>query len=231
MNVWWRGVATVALGLALLAGSVWASDEGFRPNWQVGQSWVVEATYLQGVPGATRWSEPMLWQFEVKNRTQIEGQDCLVVYITPKDRPDWPHQAIVCVAAGDLRPVKIIDLTSGREKPQARERRFNDGRMVPLIGDESLVPYTMPLFPLAANVEADEATNVATVGVQHSIVADDVTFVEEVKQSWRPNEKGYTIRLETTGSQGTITQKWTAEQPWAVESTSAAMKCRLIESR
>ena len=66
-----------------------------RPNWTVGDWWVVESqTYDHGdrKPGATPgWTDKETWQFSVVTTNAIDGEDCYQVSIQPKEGNHCPY--------------------------------------------------------------------------------------------------------------------------------------------
>ena len=218
--------ALALISLLLIPGLARAA-EGFLPSWQVGESWTLEARYRDLAKADEAWLPPIRWTFSVRNRKEIEGVPCYVLHVTPADREDLRVQAILCLAEADLRLVKAVDVFPGRGRIMKRERRGDESRFSPLLRNGSLVPYDLPLFPLAAGGE--ERDNAAAVGAEKSVSVDGLTFVEEITQEWVPVDGGYRITLKNPVSDGWITQTWKEGLPWAESMQSHTLSYRLVQ--
>ncbi|NLI76823.1 MAG: hypothetical protein GX442_10325 [Candidatus Riflebacteria bacterium] len=226
MNRGWTWVIVMAMVL-FMAGMADCS-EGFRPVWQVGQTWTVETSYKRLADGSEAWTTPVRWQFAVRAEKEIDGIDCYVVHVTAADLPEAKTQAVLCLAVSDLRPVQVIDVAAGPDgRAEATTRRLDGERLTPLLSGESAIPYDLPLFPLAAETREGEATG-ALVDGESANTADGLTFVDAVQQSWQPTATGFEVTLRTAGPLGTIIQTWETGRPWATRLTSDAVRCTLV---
>ncbi len=206
-----------------------ASDQGFIPAWQVGDSWRIQANYRDQTREDGAWLKPIVWQFEVKAEKQIEGQDCFVVYVTPSERPNLKVQAVLYLAKNDLRMVKTIDVFPIQGVAKARESVGNGEHLSPVLSNDSLIPYDLPMFPLdGARTDSDE--NAAAVGGENATTAGEFTFVEKVSQKWSPSAdgQGFQVVIEDP-SKGEIVQEWKAGRPWADSMTSENVTFKLLD--
>ncbi|MBP7635240.1 hypothetical protein KBA41_13825 [Candidatus Ozemobacteraceae bacterium] len=213
----------------LLAGILSAcADDGFMPFWQVGSSWAIEASRLRQDPQGTFWTTPARWLFEVKNEKEIDGVACFVVHVSSAAKHSAGTQAILCLSKQDLRAVRVVDVAPVGGKPQAHERRYDGSRISPLFSGESVIPYDLPMFPLAAASGDDAREHNASVAGEAATDVDGITFVDATAQNWTKTEQGYRVTLDSGDSRGKLVQEWVAGEPWARSMTGRDVKYTLV---
>lgn len=212
-----------------LAGILSAcADDGFMPMWHVGTSWTIEASRLRQDPQGTAWTPPVRWLFEVKNEKEIDGVPCFVVHVSSAAKHSAGTQAILCLSKQDLRAVRIVDVAPVAGKPQAQERSFDGSRISPLFSGESVIPYDLPLFPLAAASDDDARERDAAVAGEAATDVDGITFVDVTAQAWAKSEQGYRVTLDSGDSRGKLVQEWVSGAPWALSMTGRDVKYTLV---
>jgi hypothetical protein len=209
-----------------LPGRAAAEAEGFMPAWQVGDAWVVEARYRNLARGEDAWLPPIRWRFHVRSAREVDGEPCFLVHVVPLGRPDLKVQAVLWLAQRDLRPVRVIDVFPLRGVATARRREFDPQRLTPLFPEGALIPYALPLFPLAAPARTTGPTVV--VG-EKSVAVASTTFVDRVSQTWSRTPRGFIVDLDDGQPGGSIRQEWRKGLPWAVWQIGRAMEVRLVE--
>lgn len=216
----------ILIGIFFIPAIVTAQD--FMPNWRVGDSWVIEARYRNASGDGDEWLPAIRWQFRVRNLKTIDGVSCFVLHITPAERNDLKVQTILCLAESDLRLVRAIDIYPVRGRAEKFERDADISRYSPLLRNGSMVPYDMPLFPLAAGGET--RNNAAGIRTEKSTEVDGLSFVEEVTQAWEPTDRGgFQVTLTNPVSDGQITQIWREGLPWAESMTSHSIAYQLVD--
>lgn len=222
-----RLTTILLLVLILISMPATADDEGFRPHWQVGDTWTIEAKYRDVLkPGEDAWLPAIRWNFTVRARKNIRGEPCFVLHITPESS-DLRAQTVLCLAESDLHLVEVVDVQPVQGKLQRKTRHGDPARISPISRDGSLVPYDLPMFPLAASRHEDLA-NIAGCSGEESHRVDGLTFVEQVQQSWKPVEGGFEVTLENPVTTKKLTQVWRTDAPWAVTSQGSDIVCTLV---
>lgn len=217
--------------VALLVVSVMVSaraDDGFMPAWRVGDSWLIESSHLKNDPLGEAWTSPVRWLFEVKNEKDVDGVSCFVLYVTPKGSHHSRTQAILCLSKLDLHPVRVVDVSPVSGRADAKERRFDGERLSPLFSGESLIPYDLPMFPLAATPAGETLDRSAAVAGEAASEVDGITFVDTTAQSWDRTDRGYRVTLDAGDGRGALVQEWVEGEPWAVAMTGRDVKCTLV---
>ena len=251
MNI--KNIKISALFLALClffsqASFASANENGFVPKWTVGQRWVVEATYRdQRLPGNV-WMRPIRWVFKVRAIKDAFRQKSYVIQIYPQ-KGNLRVQAILWLAVKDLRPLKVIDIFSVGGKIKSRERDINPFYPQPLLANDSIVPYDLPVFPLinksdTQGADGFDAYKNTTQEKKYSDVRKigGLSFKTTYKQQdKKPDEQhsdafqayarggnSYQIEISNQKSSDSITQLWQEGSPWAISSESRNKKVRLI---
>lgn len=209
--------------------STLAEEKGYLPKINLHDKWQIECTYRLSNLTKKMYGKPIIWEFEVKNRKQINGIDCWIIHVKQIKPKSANAQAILCLAISDLRPVQVIDVFRDKNrKLQTKVRNYNLERISPLLSNESIIPYDMPLFPLMAESPSGELIGGGFTGESIYNVDDDVC-IEAVRQEWTKTSNGWYVKLQTYTPHGTITQLWQEGKPWATEMHSEFVKYRLVE--
>ncbi|MBF0498507.1 MAG: hypothetical protein HQM09_00105 [Candidatus Riflebacteria bacterium] len=221
---------------------------GFVPKWTVGDQWTLQASYRDLKNASEPWLPPVRWVFRVKAIKNIFRMDCYVIHVFPQDAR-LKMQAVLYLAVRDLRPVRVIDIFPTAQGVKNRIRDLDPMHPTPLLNEDSMVPYDMPVFPLMrmttqradgfAGYTEPEARNfdkIATYGV--------FKFKRNVAQTGKQPERRYAdsfatyrsmatgesfqVELADSGPTGTLTQLWQEGAPWAISSENSARKIWLV---
>lgn len=228
-----------------------SSEDGFTPKWRVGQRWVVEATYRDlRAPGEV-WMVPIKWVFKVRAIKDAFRQKSYVIQVYPQ-KGDMKVQAILWLAVKDLRPLKVVDIFTVGGKVKTRVRDISDVNPFhpqPLLADDSIVPYDLPVFPLIRQPQTQGADGFNAYRTEapekkYSTIRKlgGLSFKRTFKQkNKKPDEQhadafgaytrgGETFQVEIANEKSSngITQLWQEGAPWAISSESKDRKTRLI---
>ncbi|HOY68768.1 MAG TPA: hypothetical protein PLP29_17955 [Candidatus Ozemobacteraceae bacterium] len=220
--------------------------EGFVPQWKIGDQWILEATYRdQRAPGEV-WMTPIRWTFHVKAKKNIHRTDCYVLHIYPK-KSRLKMQAILYLSVRDLRPMRVIEIFPTAFGVKSREKPVDPFHAEPLIGDDTLVPYDLPVFPLMRTV-LQRADGFGAYAAPEPKVYEKIrkvagfSFKREMRQTdAKPDRQhadafaayrlgGETFQVELADSRlGTAqTQLWQEGSPWAISTESRNRRVRLV---
>ena len=233
------------------ATCVLASEKGFVPQWNVGERWVVEASYRDQLneDSADVWLTPVEWIFRVRAIRDIEEESCYVVHIYPRNN-EMRVQAVLWLAVSDLRPLRVIDIFPTTDGVGNSRRDFHPDYPEPLSSIDSLIPYDLPIFPLrqvntslqgADGFDAYRREPEKTRFNSFSRVGG-MSFRRSVGQSNRPPERQYSdafaayrgggnqFQVELTNARDgqTMTQLWQEGSPWAISVETRDLRARLL---
>ncbi|GAB4270787.1 MAG: hypothetical protein Kow0029_07880 [Candidatus Rifleibacteriota bacterium] len=230
------------------AGSVWA-QEGFVPKWNVGDRWTLEASYRDMRSPGEVWMPPLQWIFKVRAKKVIQDQECYVVHVYPKNR-SLKVQAVLWLAVDDLRPVRVIDIFPTSEGVKSSERDIDPGNPQPLLAEDTLVPYDLPVFPLVkvpSSVQnADGFSAYRSEGIEKKFAKvskiGGLSFKRIIGQknktpdkqyadtfaAYRTGGESFQVELAEPRSNTSLIQLWQEGAPWAITSESVARKIRLL---
>ncbi len=246
---------TIILGALLLlavmaAGEVFAgSDNGFVPTWKIGERWMVEASYRDLKSPGEVWLPPVKWVFKVRARKEVNGQDCYVLHVYARNG-EMKNQAVLWLAAEDLRPVRVIDIFPTASGMKFSDREIDPGSPQPLVAEDTVVPYDLPSFPIqkASNAVqgadgfaayrgqalAKKFARLRKVGglmfkrvISQKNKAPDKQHADTFA-AYRSSGATYQVEIDESRSNTSLTQLWQKGSPWAVSSESRDRKIRLI---
>lgn len=207
-----------------------ADSTEFRPEWRLGDSWVVEARYRNLAEAADAWLPPVRWRFHVRAQKEIAGEPCWMLHVVPLGRPDMKVQGVLWLSCRDLRPMRVADVFPVRGVAKSKKREFNGPRITPLFSEGAMIPYDFPLFPLADDRgDRGGPETGATVAGEKAVTSGKTTFVDQVSQSWKRLPGGFEVFLNDGGAKGVVRQIWLRGYPWAVLHVGQAVEARLIE--
>ncbi|MFZ2958004.1 MAG: hypothetical protein WA705_14040 [Candidatus Ozemobacteraceae bacterium] len=204
----------------------------FRPEWHLGDSWIVEARYRNLAEAADAWLPPVRWRFHVRAQKEIAGEPCWMLHIVPLGRPDMKVQGVLWLSCRDLRPMRVADVFPVRGIAKSKKREFSGSRITPLFSEGAMIPYDFPLFPLAdeSHERSGSGTGTAVTG-EKAVTSGEITFVDQVSQSWKHIPGGFEVLLNDGGAKGIVRQVWRPGYPWAVLHIGQAVEARLVEPR
>lgn len=221
-------------------------EDGFVPAWKIGEKWTLEASYRDQRAAGEVWMTPIKWTFHVKAIKTVHRTDCYVVHVFPKAR-DLKMQAVLFLATRDLRPMRVIEIFPTVHGVKSREKPVDPFHAEPLIGDDTLIPYDLPVFPLV-RASQQRADGFGAYAAPAPKVYDKIrkvagfSFKRQMSQAdKRPDRQhadafsayslgGETFQVELTDSRsGSVqTQLWQEGSPWAVSTESSDRRVRLI---
>lgn len=243
-----RSFLLAALVCFVASGALFA-NEGFVPKWNVGDRWILEATYRDMRSPGEVWMPPLNWIFKVRAIKKISDQDCYVVHVYPLNK-SLKVQAVLWLAVEDLRPLKVIDIFPTSEGVKSSERDLDPGNPQPLLAADTLVPYDLPVFPLVkadtavqgadgfsayrTEPEAKKFTKVTKMGafsfkrtIGQKNKAPEKQFADTFA-AYRSSGSSFQVELAEPRSNTSLIQLWQEGSPWAISSESVARKIKLL---
>lgn len=238
------------VALIFLGGTLPAETEsaqgGFLPKWKVGDRWLLEASYKDLKTEGEPWMAPIKWVFQVRGMKNIHRQDCYVVHAYTQNR-SLKMQAILYLSSIDLRPMRVIDIFPTINGMKSKEKDVDPFHQEPLISEESLVPYDLPVFPLVRrsiqqgdSLESYAApapktyTKISQVGglkfkksVQQTGKSPDKQRADSLA-AYRTGGEMFQVEIFDPRSNDNLVQVWQEGSPWAISTESSARKVRLI---
>lgn len=243
-----RSILLAAFVCVLAAGALFA-DEGFVPKWKVGDRWILEATYRDMRSPGDVWMPPLNWIFKVRAIKNIDGKDCYVVHVYPQNK-SLKVQAVMWLAVDDLRPLRVIDIYPTAEGVKSSERDIDPSNAQPLLAEDTLVPYDLPVFPLVRPSTAvqgadgfsgyrsepvakkfSKVTKLGGLSFKRTIgqknKAPDKQYADTFA-AYRNSGESFQVELAEPRSNTSLMQLWQEGSPWAISSESIARKIRLL---
>jgi len=244
----------IILLAGFLAASAWQilaqspDRPAFIPKWNVGDRWILEATYRDLKSPGEVWLPPIRWVFHVKSVKNIDRQDCYAIHIYSKNR-SVKAQAILYLSTIDLHPMRVIDIYSTPSGMKNSERDIDTLHPSPLLSEGALIPYDMPIFPLqkksvqgADGMKAYRAPKAKSFDKIRRI--GGFSFKKTVQQSenvptrqqadafraYKTGGEAFKVELFDSRSKENLTQLWGEGAPWALSSETPARKVKLIPS-
>ncbi len=244
-------LSALLLLAVMTSGGVFADSngEGYVPAWQVGDRWVLEASYRDLKSGNDVWLPPVNWVFKVRARKEIDGQECYVLHIYARNS-EVKNQAVLWLSTADLRPLKVLDIFPTSEGLKFSEREVDPSSSEPLVAEDTVVPYDLPAFPITrANAAVQGADGFAAyrgLGLAKKFAkirkVGGLLFKRTVAQknkapdkqhadtfsAYRSSGATYQVEINEVRSGTNLTQLWQKGSPWAVSSENRDRKIRLI---
>ena len=237
----------LAVMFCCLANFAFADTSGFVPKWQVGDRWILEASYKDLKSPGDVWLPPIKWVFKVKAIKQKYDQDAYVIHIYPKDSA-IQMQAVLWLAVKDLRPLRVIDIFKTARGAKTKEVGVDPNNPQPLIAEDTLVPYDLPVFPLikAETQMADgfDAYRNNTPEKKYSTISKvgglsfKRTFGQKNKKperqysdafaAYRSQGRSFQVEIASERSAKGIVQLWQEGSKWAISSESKAKRVKLV---
>jgi hypothetical protein len=159
-------------------------------------------------------------------------------------------QAVLWLAVEDLRPLKVIDIFPTSEGVKSSERDIDPDNPQPLLAEDTLAPYDLPVFPLIkSNTAVQNADGFAayrsepeakkyfrikkvgglsfkrTVGQKNKVPEKQYA---DTFASYRSSGQSFQVELAEPRSNNGLIQLWQEGSPWAISSESDARKIRLL---
>jgi hypothetical protein len=172
-----------------------------------------------------------------------------VVHVFPGN-PELKVQAVLWLAVKDLQPLRVIDIYPKGGKARSSEKDFDLTNPQPLLSEDTLVPYDLPVFPL---IKANSAVQNADGfnAYRHEPKEKKFTKLKKISgfsfkrtigqknkkpekqysdtfSAYRSNGQSFQVELAEPRSNTSLVQLWQEGSPWAISSESDARKVRLL---
>jgi hypothetical protein len=242
----------MVLALAAWAVPLWAADaplEKFRPQWQVGQQWMVETQSRQQQSALPeQQSITARWQFTVEAVEPLGGRPCwrIGIHLVENGRRLAEPKTTLWIdqATAAIRQIET-QLPTPQGYKRATESFQSETGPAPVVGLQSVLPIALPQYP-EAGVKAIDAFEYETVSGPGGIKAvGELGFATRVSQELvRPSDEGLKsifedpelkalgddplIEVRLSTPEQTVRQIWRQAAPWPEFSDNGTTKARLI---
>ncbi len=256
---WYAAAIPVALVAAIAAGfdanekappePPAPTSTDVRPQWKVGDVWVVEsiADQTQARTAKPEKPKPVQWQFSVEKQEAVDKVDAVKVRVEAQVAGQQPQTAIWI----DPKRMAVVQVQTqfqvqGEFRTMTEKYTHPGQQAAPVFVPVSAVPLDMPCF-LEAGVKDTQFTYTATQPLPPGIKnADAGGFEFRVTQSTRAataaelkahspaafvksvKEKP-TVVFDIAAGKSRSVQMWQADLPWPVYSDNGRTKARLIK--
>lgn len=246
-----RACIASAVAAVLLAAIAQAAPEPqtFRPEWRVGDQWVVEMTVTDPQARDTKDAppRPVRWQFEVLKPEKLGLVECHKVRVRTVEDPEAQPTAILWVdpKTMTLRQFQSQLPVPGGFRTVTESYAVADGQAAPVVGPLSALPIDLPLltpgaakgqtFSYEANSSPAGKKAVGEVGflvdVEQKVEAADPKAVQDLLPAdFRKDVEAkplLEVRLKSPDRE--VRQLWQAQQPWPVYAKSGTTTARLVK--
>ena len=228
------------------------SLESFRPQWHVGDRWIVETTTLpvQASLGreATTRGKPISWQFSVRAVERLFDCDCYRIEVRPLPVGSSPSLTTLWVERRSLslRQVQTQLMVAGQLRRMTESYRFNNGQPAPILGPLTALPLDLPLFTAGRAKGLQRFSYEAVAGPSGRKALGDLGFLISVEQEIAPataqrakallpqdfakdleTKPAIEVRLKSRQSQ--VRQLWKPGCPWPVYVDNGPTVARLVK--
>lgn len=243
----------VACGIGMELRAHAADDDlqpqTYRPQWKVGQRWVVATVSLQsqsGQPVTKADKEVVRWQFEVRASEAVDNHSCFKVEIhCLAGAQDTVTTLWVDEQSMTLRRVQTQLPVAGGLRTVTENYSSTSGQPFPAFAPLTVPPLEMPLF-LAGTKGTQTFAYEASSSPTTEKGVDDVRFSFSVDQQFtRPSAdkiKGLVpdeyskdliqkpaIEVQLKAASTQVRQLWQPGLPWPVYSNNGIAESRLVE--
>lgn len=221
----------------------------YRPQWKVGQHWVVSSVSLQsqaGQPVAKAEKEAVRWQFAVRATEAVDNHSCFKVEIKClAGAQDSVTTLWVDEQSMTLRRVQTQLPVAGGWRTVTENYSSASGQPFPAFAPLTVPPLELPLF-LAGTKGTQTFAYEASSAPTTEKGVDDVRFSFSVDQQFTqppadkikglvPDEYSkdliqkpvIEVQLKAAGAQ--VRQLWQSGLPWPVYSNNGIAESRLVE--
>jgi hypothetical protein len=250
-------IALAAFGIcAAFAQSRGLAEEGYqpenyRPQWIVGQRWIVASKVLQSQarrdPKSAGAEQATRWQFEVRAIEKIDDRECFKVEIKCLEGEAQPLTTLwVDRQAMTLRRVQTQLPVIGGFRTVTENYRAASGQPFPAFAPLSVPPLELPLF-LAGTKGTQTFDYEASSTPEGEKGVGDLDFAfsveQQITQPQAEKIKGLlppdytkdlvqkpTIEVQLKAASVKARQLWQSGLPWPVYSNNGIAESRLVES-
>jgi hypothetical protein len=250
----WRRTLFALTLLAIVMQAARADEElrpeNYKPQWKVGQQWVVASVSLQSQarrdPKAAGPAEVVRWQFDVWSVEKIDERNCFKVDV--KCLLD-EGQAVITLWVDQqsmtLRRVQTRVPVAGGFRTVTEDYRSASGQPFPAFAPLTVPPLELPLFLAGTKGAQTFAYQASSTPAGEKGVGDiDFSFSvdQQITRPLADNIKGLLpeeyskdlsqkavveVQLKTASFQ--TRQLWQPGLPWPVYSNNGVAESRLIE--
>jgi hypothetical protein len=259
-----------ALGTAALAGLIAAAtcalldarqpamprEDQLKPKWEVGDSWVVEATTQpvqlraggdDKTPAPPAAPVKAQYKFTVAAREKLGAGECFRVEITvhPDPRNQPTTKLWLDAKSLALKQLQTQIPVDGAFATVTESYDSKDGPPAPVTGPLTAVPVDMPVFVGGRAGEQSFSSEAAGGPAGAKRAANDVAFAVDIKQTTTPVtpdaargllpekfsrdlETKPLVKVELKTAERTVTQLWQVGRPWPVYTKSGPTEARLV---
>ena len=144
--------------------------------------------------------------------------------------------------------MKIIDIFPTADGIKSKEKECDPFNPAPVLSQDTLVPYDLPVFPLVRrSIQKsdgfDAYKEAAPKAFKKITKVGGLSFKKTVEQKEKAPDKqfadaftayrggeSFQVELYDTNTKGVLTQIWQEGAPWAVYSETYGRKARLVEA-
>lgn len=242
------------------------------PEWTEGMNWTVKSVYRKlpigrvgkdvkpedlPLPG---WTEPTFWTFHVKKVKRGSGVSQYLVQVRAKDGDKAAMASLFLarypIGGGaevlSLSKGKFYTMIAGQLRPTSRPYVPAGNPSFPVLADDSLIPYDMPVLPFLPRAPVGQKggdltrTFAVTEDNDGLKFARDVTQIEHQGKSMESfvgkevaeyvKAKGWDgqeltlVELKRKFDGQDVKQVWSNKLPWFLYSESSTMRSWLLET-
>ena len=205
-----------------------ARADNFRPEWKIGDKWLVKAVYLSYL-AEDKWSGPVFWEYEVPGLEGEGRKRCYILEIRDRDgrlnmntRLEYRDEDLSIA-----RAVMTKKMRGGEEI--VRSLTFKGG--TPVITEQTLTPYDSPVFPLEYPSFTEFSVIRMIDGLEAvEVIQQDVKEVSSMDEIQIQQSGNGLIEVKCSGKDGIVfVQYWDMNFPWPVYGVNNNMKYWLVK--
>lgn len=222
-----------------------------RPNWQVGDKWVIETRTRMIQERRTTESafgSGIQWQFEVARREKINGVEAVVLNVKclADDRPSPSITIVVDSDSSMIRSIRSTIPVGSGFHTITESYKTDSGQTSPILGPWPALPIDLPAFVTGAK-GALEFDYQSYSGAGEDKRIGDLGFSFRVKQEERELDAdgvkkllhsdftkevaiGRTVEVNLRTAHRTVRQLWQQDLPWPMYSDNGSTVSRLVQT-
>lgn len=220
-------------------------EESIRPEWHVGDRWVVETLTRpvgSALPGA---GQPVVvrWDFHVAAIERLDGRECFRIEVVGQHGPSgwlWIERPSLRVCR-----MEAAIVVGGQARLLTEDYAPVGGAAAPWLSPLPGLPVDLPAFSLGGAKRLETASYKALPGVAGQKGPADVEFLVPVEQEClaasdpqikaladdpfaQDAGKGATVGVWLKGPFGQVRQLWKPGMPWPVCAANGSTTSRLV---
>jgi hypothetical protein len=216
-------------------GRCLAAGDRIMPSWNIGDSWTVQAHYLQD-SGRERWSEPVLWTYTVSDLAPLDNDTSLMCYVL--EVVDKSGSSGITAKlwyqkeSYSLRKAELVGVKHGNRTVKTLYFAEN----MPVSTSRTLIPFDTPVFPLRPGGEAITGTFSSEIDADlkvrkrfQQVVETAVDIPEDIRN--QNPENTFLVTCHVQGAEKLFEQFWVSEKPWPIFGINHQSKYILLENK